>query len=98
MEDINVIICDNCLHIEDSYKVSKHEMDAIIDAMYEEFPDIELWNRNRFSMYCEWVVHNFLFNIGVQRARTKDVDIDYPCDKPEWVYILLGILVFPFVK
>ena len=45
----------------------------------------------------EWTVHNVLYRLGIKRAQTKDVDMDLPCDKPEWLYEVLGVLCWIFL-
>ena len=34
------------------------------------------WKRSIESMRVEWTVHNLLYDIGYERARTRDVDLD----------------------
>ena len=55
-------------------------------------------NRSRFSLKMEWAVHNFLYKIHYKREQTKDVDLDDPCDHPEWIYEILGCLVWIFIR
>lgn len=57
-----------------------------------------LLNRSNCSLKYEWITHNFLYKIGYKRERTKDCDLDFPCDKCEWIYIAIGFLVQMFVK
>ena len=57
----------------------------------------EVWERTLFSLKMEWICHNFLYLVGYERERTKDVDLDNPCDQPEIIYIICGILVWLFV-
>jgi hypothetical protein len=45
----------------------------------------------------EWTVHNVLYRLGYKRGQTKDVDMDDPCDKPEWLYGILGVLCWIFL-
>lgn len=45
-----------------------------------------------FSLVMETVTHKVLYKLGLWKNRTKDVDLDNPCDKPEWLYIIIGIL------
>lgn len=91
-------ISDNNLHIENSYKVRKKEMYVALTAIYLESPNSNVWRRTDSSLRMEWVVHNFLHSIGLWKDRTGSVDLDYPCDKPEWIYKVLGCLVWVFVK
>lgn len=86
------------IHIEDSYNYPKSEMIPELEAIKVYHPECEVFKRSMFSLKCEWITHNALYALGLWKDRTKDVDLDYPCDKPEWVYMVLGILVWPFIK
>ncbi len=87
------------LHIVDSYKVRKWNMRPILEQIrLDAAPGQTLvFIRSLFSLKMEWIAHNFLYNIGYKRDRTGSVDLDYPCDRPEWLYCLCGILVWLFV-
>ena len=86
------------LHLVDSYQVSKHKFQSTLNSIHALHPKSEVWERSMFSLRMEWGFHNFLYMIGYKRERTKDADLDYPCDKPEWIYELLGMLVWIFIK
>ena len=90
----NLCICD-------SYKVRKCKMKSELlniknDAENDGF-ETDVFKRSMFSLKMEWIFHNFLYIIGYKRERTKDTDLDNPCDHPEWLYITLGLLVWLFV-
>lgn len=59
--------------------------------------ETNVFERSIFSLKMEWICHNFLYNIGFERDRTKDVDLDNPADHPEWEYIVGGIFAWIFV-
>ena len=86
------------LTIYDSYKVSKHDFQKTLNSIKAIHGDEPIFERCDFSLKMELITHNFLYKLGYKRERTKDADLDIPCDKPEWVYIILGILVWVFVK
>lgn len=88
-----------CVTIYDSYKVRKWNMYAVLRHIRVECPSetTDVFKRSLFSLKMEWICHNFLYNVGYQRDRTKDVDLDNPCDHPEWEYIVCGLLVWLFV-
>ena len=88
----------NVLTISNSYKISKKDFQKVLDYCKSENKDAKIFNRTDRSLKAEWAVHNFLYNINYKRNQTKDVDLDYPCDKPEWVYKILGSLVWLFIK
>lgn len=88
----------SCLTIYDSCKVRKWNMRPVLKRIKtENTMDTTIFQRSVFSLKMEWICHNFLYNIGYERERTKDVDLDNPADHPEWMYIVCGILVWIFV-
>ena len=91
-------LTQNNLHIVDSYKIHKWDMRKELKRVRDNDPTpTTVFNRCLCSLKLEWICHNFLYEIGYQRERTKDADLDNPCDHPEWMYILGGILVWLFV-
>lgn len=95
---MNYTLTENNLHIEDSYRVRKKSMDAAFCHIKNdcETPS-NVWKRSMFSLKCEWIVHNFLYSLGLWQSHTKDVDLNYP-NKWEWLYKIIGVLVWLFVK
>lgn len=86
------------INIVDSYKVRKWHMRSVLKNIKRDHGDeTNVFERSMFSLKMEWICHNFLYNIGYQRERTKDVDLDNPSDHPEWMYIVCGILVWILV-
>lgn len=91
------------LTIYDSYRVSKHDFDDVLSWIeYQEDRD-RGWmifdDESRIMMKMEWTVHNFLYNIGIERERTKDCDFDYP---KKWYYLvgyaIGGVVCWLFIK
>ena len=89
----------NCLHLCNSYRVHKWQMRSILREIKDKtMPGQTLvFERSLFSLKMEWICHNFLYNIGYERERTRSADLDNPCDRPEWEYIVCGLLVWLFV-
>lgn len=88
----------NNLHLVDSYKVRKWNMRKELKRIkYNDPTPTMVFKRCLCSLKLEWICHNFLYKIGYQRERTKDADLDNPCDHPEWEYIVGGLLVWLFV-
>lgn len=87
-----------CIHIEDSYKVGGFSFCEVLRGIRDlTMGETIVFNaRSLFSLAMEWSVHNLLYKFGIERERTKDVDLDYPCDKPEWLYCVLGLLGWVF--
>lgn len=100
-EEIGYYLTDDDLQILDSYKYGKSEFEPFLRKVYqndEERENRAVWKRDFKSMIYEWAVHNFLYSIHFKRSRTRDVDINYPCDMPEWLYKFIGCLVWIFIK
>lgn len=94
-----ITIAFNNIHIEDSCNLTKKELRYIIGYLQEHYPDIPvIRHRSRYSLLTEAATHNALYALGIQRERTKDCDLDYPCDKPAWLYCIIGTLIWPFIK
>lgn len=88
----------NNVHITDSYKVRKSKMRKVLkDIKAKHERETIVFQRSMFSLKMEWIAHNFLYNVGYKRERTKDVDLDKPSDYPEWLYIICGLLTWLFV-
>lgn len=92
------IITKHNLHIEDSYKLKKKEIKSALEEIKSINSDSLIWERSMFSLVMETVAHKVLYKLGLWKNRTKDVDLDNPCDKPEWLYIIIGILTWIFVR
>lgn len=86
------------LTIFDSCDVPKKDFQKTLNQIKAINGQQPIFQRTDFSLKMEWAVHNFCHQIGYQKDRTKDCDFDLPCDKPEWVYEAVGVLVWLFVK
>lgn len=85
--------------IIDSYKVkNKWDMRFILYKIRDEVTkDKAIHNRCINSMVNEWSVHNLLYSLGIQKIRTKDVDLNI--DQPWYIkvgYFLLSPIYFIF--
>lgn len=99
MIDYKCNVSDNVISIYDSYLISKFDFPKILGDIKQKYPQCNVTlKRSKFSLCMEWTVHNFLYMINYKRSRTKDVDLDYPCDKPEWLYCICGLLTWIFIK
>lgn len=88
----------HCLTILSGYKTKKKDMKPCLRLTKEATAGkTDVFERSLFSLKMEWIAHNFAYNIGYKRAQTKDVDLDNPCDRPEWQYIIVGLLTWLFV-
>jgi hypothetical protein len=94
-----ITVTPNNIHIDDSYKVSKKNFDAVLDDIEKEHPECLVFqHRKRISMKFEWATHNALYLLGLWKSHTKDVDINWPI---KWyvcfLYNVVGALVWLFI-
>lgn len=89
----NYTLTQNNLHICDSYKVRRWKMRRELRNIKKQAQPGQtiVFERSLFSLKMEWLCHNTLYLLGIQRDRTKDADLDNPCDRPEWQYIACGL-------
>ena len=97
MESFEVVVSDNNIRIKNGYVLRGRSFDFILNCIREDEPNEVTANRSNYSLSCEWAVHNALYKLGLFRSHTKDVDLNYPC-RLEWLYIVLGCIIYPFVR
>nr|DAF63770.1 MAG TPA: hypothetical protein [Podoviridae sp. ctz6O13] len=69
----------NNTQIFDSYKVrKKRDMEEVIQKIRQasDIPALAVRRRTVKGMVHEWKAHNLLYELGIARDRTKDVDLD----------------------
>lgn len=93
-----IIVTKTNIHIPDSFDYPKKTFKGVLEMEKKLHPDCDVFFRSMFSLQMEWATHNLLYILNIQRARTKDVDLDYPSDHPEWMYNLLGLISWIFIK
>ena len=97
MESCEVVVSDNNIRIENGYFVKGRAFGFVLNRIRTDEPNEVTSNRSNYSLSCEWAVHNALYKLGLFRSRTKYVDMEYPC-RLEWLYIVLGSIIYPFVR
>ena len=55
-------------------KDERYEILTILKMYEYKYPSD--WDRSLESMRVEWSVHNIFYNLGIERNRTQDVDLD----------------------
>ena len=97
---MKTLVTENSIQIQDSYKISKHEFDNIINQIKHDLPEhVVSKNRSTKSLKYEWAVHNLLYNLNIARSHTKDVDFNYPLSTIEKiVYTLFGWICLLLIK
>ena len=67
---------DKNLQIVDSYRFKRSDMLPILQIIRKEIAKEGItYKRTNESWQKEWCAHNSLYNIGIERERTKSVDL-----------------------
>lgn len=86
------------VHIRNSCDVPKGRFDRELWHLRILYPSCQVFRRSQWSLRMEWATHNALYRLGIQRSRTKDVDLNYP--QKWWVraaYSVAGPIVWLFI-
>lgn len=87
-------LSESCTTIIDSYQVtSRKDMKEVLKVLREDAEDnkaLAIHKRSISSMINEWRVHNLLYSFGIQKDRTKSVDLNM--GQPWYVTVLYTIL------
>lgn len=68
---------DTYTKVYDSYKYSNEEIEQAVEEIMKKRKELGLpVTRTKSSYISEWKSHNRLYKLGVQRSRTKDVDLE----------------------
>ena len=95
---MNYVITYNNLHIYNGFETEKWDMCKELKKIREATKGgTKVFERSLFSLTIEWTAHNFLYVIGYKREQTKDVDLNNPSDRPEWLYIVCGLLTWLWI-
>ena len=90
---VNISKEDTC--ILDSYKVRniKDMSDIIYGIRSHATKDMAVFSRSISSMIAEWRVHNLLYELNIQRDRTKDVNLN---SNQPWYIKAIYYIISPF--
>lgn len=95
----NIQVTKDNVHIENSVLYSKIYFRTILERIKKEHPGCVVFaRRSVFSLEMEWTTHNFLYVLGLWRDRTKDVDLNMLNMFVRWLYCLLGVSCWLFIK
>ena len=75
---IKYTLSTNNIHIVDSYKIKKKtDMNAIIKLIRAEATKRGFkYKRSNSSWVTEWRAHNYMYERGIEKARTGSVDLN----------------------
>ena len=78
--------------VYDSYKYSNEEIEQAVEEIMQKRKELGLSvTRTKSSYISEWKSHNRLYRLGVQRSRTKDVDLEEEIDQTQnFLYSIFG--------
>ena len=78
--------------VYDSYKYSNEEIEQAVEEIMQKRKELGLSvTRTKSSYISEWKSHNRLYRLGVQRSRTKDVDLEEEIDQTRnFLYTIFG--------
>ena len=96
----NVTVTNDDVKIVDSCFISKKDFKPILTEIDVQHPDsVVLKNRKWWHIQLEWATHNGLYMWGIEKDRTKDVDINYPLSCKEKIgYTLIGAFFWLIIK
>ena len=78
--------------VYDSYKYSNSEIEQAVEEIMRKRKELGLpVTRTKSSYISEWKSHNRLYRLGIQRSRTKDVDLEEEIDQTRnFLYSIFG--------
>ena len=78
--------------VYDSYKYSNEEIEQAVEEIMQKRKELGLSvTRTKSSYISEWKSHNRLYRLGVQRSRTKDVDLEEEINQTRnFLYSIFG--------
>ena len=76
--EISFTLAKKNVKIVDSYKICKRaDMDAIVKLIRAEAAKLGFkYNRSNTSWVTEWRAHNYMYDKGIDRARSASVDLN----------------------
>lgn len=83
-------IGENNVHIENSKRCKSRAVMELVLSGAMCYPS-QVWNRSMDSLVREWCAHNLLYDLGLWRDHTADVDLNYP-QRSKWVEVVWFIL------
>ena len=92
-------VTPNNVHIKMSWTVSKHAFREILEEVANYNPDCLVFiHRPICELTKEWATHNALYDLGLFKSRTRDTDLNYPCNiLARIAYLIVGTIVWPFI-
>lgn len=91
--EMRVEYTKNNTKVYDSYKYSDKEIEQAVQAIIDTRKELGLpVTRTKQSYISEWKSHNRLYKLGIERHRTKDVDLEEEINSTRnFLYSILGL-------
>lgn len=79
--------------VYDSHAYTNYEIEQAVDEIIKTRKELGLpVTRTKNSYVSEWKSHNRLYKLGIQRSRTKDVDLEEEIDSTRnFLYSIFGL-------
>ena len=89
---MQVVYRETYTKVYDSYKYSNEEIEQAVEEIMQKRKELGLSvTRTKSSYISEWKSHNRLYRLGIQRSRTKDVDLEEEIDQTRnFLYSIFG--------
>lgn len=92
------IYADRVKLIESCF-VHKADFSRELNKIRNVHPSCRLWRRSENNIRREWASHNLAYSLGINPAKTADVDLDY---EPKWyhnfAYWVVGSIALWVIK
>lgn len=74
-----ITVSDNCVTVFDSYKTTKRSLiKEVLSYVASKAPNNVIQHRSINSLCNEWIAHTRLYNMGIAKSHTRNVDMEYP--------------------
>ena len=90
---MNIAYYTDNTKVFDGYKYNNSQIEEAVEMIIQTRKEMGLpVTRTEASYINEWKAHNRLYKLGIQRNRTKDVDLEEDINKTRnFLYAILGI-------
>lgn len=92
-------ILGNRVKLLNSCEVKKANFSRELDKIRNLHPTCRLWKRSDKNIIREWGAHNLAYALGINRAKTESVDLEY--EQKWWMslaYFIVGNIALLVIK
>lgn len=91
-KEVTVIYGDDSIKVMDCHLLDKEERRELIANIYANNKDKSTLIRSVNNALAELTLHSYLYRIGIEKASTKDADLDYIKDNRWYVTFFTSII------